>query len=435
MEESKEIITDVVEKESPVESLEPADKPVSAKKKASTGVYFSDIPKDVRVSEFKSALRERDVKLVFVKWKAFKQSAIVFFEDDLESVVKNLQGLTLQSEMVKFEEIIPKAGSRDREPMKKSPRIKKVSEKTQGFRDLKEGRGRRRRKASDRDSKEIEVDKTKKRTNRKEQRMKKREDFGGKFGIFVGKIPKGITREDLGQEFAKLNVPLPDYVDWVVKKGHAFAFWREADNALNLEVFTGISVGGVTLQVELYDTNRVRKPRIRMKEDGKREDEEDEVKETTSKKSDNEEKKETEKIGLKSGKESQNELVDEKVAKKSKDDTNNVKVEASKKAIVAKPKETGTDKQKNQIITTTEESTKSPSKTANGTKKPSAKTPESNTKTKSATASGDVNAKTPTKSSGKTSIKSSPPSKSLEKPAKASSGAASEGGKENCSIS
>ena len=24
--------------------------------------------------------RERDVKLVFVKWKAFKQSAIVFFE-------------------------------------------------------------------------------------------------------------------------------------------------------------------------------------------------------------------------------------------------------------------------------------------------------------------------------------------------------------------
>merc|ERR1712226_339545 len=75
---------------------------------------------------------------------------------------------------------------------------------------------------------------------------------------FVGKIPKGVTREDLGQEFAKLNVPLPDYVDWVVKKGHAFAFWQEADASLSLEVFTGISVGGTTLQVELYDTNRLK---------------------------------------------------------------------------------------------------------------------------------------------------------------------------------
>ena len=79
-----------------VAGLEVNDKEAALKKKATTGLYFSNIPKDVRVSEFKNVLRldptsvsvvlkifdcrERNVKLVFVKWKAFKQSAIVFFE-------------------------------------------------------------------------------------------------------------------------------------------------------------------------------------------------------------------------------------------------------------------------------------------------------------------------------------------------------------------
>ena len=119
--------------------------------------------------------------------------------------MKNLDGLTLQEEAVKFEEVVPRSGGR--EPSKRPPRARKPIEKEEG--------GRRRKE----DVKEVEAEKARKRTNRKEQRMKRREDFGGKFGIFVGKIPKGVTREDLGQEFAKLNVPLPDYVDWVVKKG------------------------------------------------------------------------------------------------------------------------------------------------------------------------------------------------------------------------
>merc|ERR1712226_620634 len=152
-------------------------------------------------------------------------------------------------------------------------------------RDKDSGESRRRRRNSDEDregaSRFADVDKTKKRTNRKEQRMKKREDFGGKFGIFVGKIPKGVTRDDLGEEFAKLNVPVPDYVDWVVKKGHAFAFWREADSSLSLEVFAGITVAGVALQVELYDTNRTR-----IKEERK-----EESKEADPKKDENVEKK------------------------------------------------------------------------------------------------------------------------------------------------
>ena len=171
----------------------------------------------------------------------------------------NMEGLTLQEEAIKYEEVLAKPEGR--EASRRPPKGRKDREEREG----REG-GRRRRE--DRDS---EVEKTRKRTNRKEQRIKKREDYGSKFGIFVGKIPKGVTREDLGQEFAKLQVPLPDYVDWVVKKGHAFAFWQEAHSSLSLELFTGITVGGVTLQVELYDTNRVKMKEERRKEENEAE--------------------------------------------------------------------------------------------------------------------------------------------------------------------
>ena len=40
-----------------VAGLEIVDKEAALKKKATTGLYFSNIPKDVRVSEFKNVLR------------------------------------------------------------------------------------------------------------------------------------------------------------------------------------------------------------------------------------------------------------------------------------------------------------------------------------------------------------------------------------------
>ena len=40
-----------------VSGLEVNDKEAALKKKATTGLYFSNIPKDVRVSEFKNVLR------------------------------------------------------------------------------------------------------------------------------------------------------------------------------------------------------------------------------------------------------------------------------------------------------------------------------------------------------------------------------------------
>ena len=40
-----------------VAGLEVNDKEAALKKKATTGLYFSNIPKDVRVSEFKNVLR------------------------------------------------------------------------------------------------------------------------------------------------------------------------------------------------------------------------------------------------------------------------------------------------------------------------------------------------------------------------------------------
>ena len=50
-----------------VAGLEVNDKEAALKKKATTGLYFSNIPKDVRVSEFKNVLRlDLTIKVFFV---------------------------------------------------------------------------------------------------------------------------------------------------------------------------------------------------------------------------------------------------------------------------------------------------------------------------------------------------------------------------------
>jgi len=407
--DKKEAAAETVEKAAePVEAVTAKDQAEEAvaKKKATTGLYFSDIPKDVRVSEFKNVLRERDVKLVFVKWKAFKQSAIVFFEDELEVVTKNLEGLALQGEPVKFEEVVPRAGGR--EPAKRPPRARKERvEREEG--------GRRRPEVRD-----VEAEKARKRTNRKEQRMKRREEFGGKFGIFVGRIPRGVTREALGEEFAKLDLPLPDYVDWVVKKGHAFLFWQEADAKLSLEVFSGITVGGVALQVELYDTNRPKREDRPRREDR----EEEEGTPAAAKKADSDadkktarkpRKSESEKEPKLNGKESHSDKKSDE-AKKSKPDSE------TKTKSATTPKKTDSPKSKETIDA---KEPKTPTKTNSATKKPptTPKTPE--TKTKSPKVNGSA-PKSPSKDAKAAPSKTSPSK---------AGGAPSEGGKENCSIS
>jgi len=398
-----------------VAGLEVNDKEAALKKKATTGLYFSNIPKDVRVSEFKNVLRERNVKLVFVKWKAFKQSAIVFFEDELDVVMKNLDGLTLQEEPVKFEEVVPRSGGR--EPSKRPPKARKPIEKEEG--------GRRKKE----DLKEVEAEKARKRTNRKEQRMKRREDFGGKFGIFVGKIPKGVTREDLGQEFAKLNVPLPDYVDWVVKKGHAFAFWQEADASLSLEVFTGISVGGTTLQVELYDTNR-----LKFKEERRKEETRDSNEDDLPKKSPRirKRKSESEKSPKSDVKESQNSLKQEDSKKASKpDEVSKEKPTTPKKTDTPRAKEPTEDK--GPKAKASEDASKSSSKSTSAAKKSPGKAPETPTKNKSPKANGTTGAKSPSKTTT-TPTKAPTPSKAGKAGGEAP-GKDDAASKENCSIS
>merc|ERR1712130_658035 len=390
-----------------VAGLEVNDKEAALKKKATTGLYFSNIPKDVRVSEFKNVLRERNVKLVFVKWEAFKQSAIVFFEDELDVVMKNLDGLTLQEELVKFEEVVPRSGGR--EPSKRPPKARKPTEKEES--------GRRKKE----ELKEVEAEKARKRTNRKEQRMKRREDFGGKFGIFVGKIPKGVTREDLGQEFAKLNVPLPDYVDWVVKKGHAFAFWQEADASLSLEVFTGISVGGTTLQVELYDTNRLKFKEERRKEENRESNEDDLPKKSPRIRK---RKSESEKSPKSDVKESQNSLKED--SKKASKEVSKEKPTTPKKTDTPKAKEPTEDK--GSKAKTSEDASKSSSKSTSAAKKSPGKAPETPTKNKSPKANGTTGPKSPSKTT-------TPPTKAPTPSKAGKAGEADAASKENCSIS
>merc|ERR1712156_1406651 len=219
--------------------------------------------------------------------------------------------------------------------------------------------------------------------------MKRREDFGGKFGIFVGKIPKGVTREDLGQEFAKLNVPLPDYVDWVVKKGHAFAFWQEADASLSLEVFTGISVGGTSLQVELYDTNR-----LKLKEERRKEESREKNHDEMPKKSPRTRKRRTDsdKSPKSDVKESQNSSKSEDSKKQSKPiEGSREKPTTPKKTENSKAKESTEDKEKGSKGKSSED--KSSSKSTSAVKKSPGKAPETPTKNKSPKVNGSAGTK------------------------------------------
>ena len=57
MEKVEDVAAEVVEKVEKVSEETKETKEESTKKKATTGLYFSNIPKDVRVSEFKNVLR------------------------------------------------------------------------------------------------------------------------------------------------------------------------------------------------------------------------------------------------------------------------------------------------------------------------------------------------------------------------------------------
>ena len=332
-------------------------------------------------------------------------------QDELDVVTANLSGLTLKDEPVKYEEVVARAGEVEEEG-RRGPRNRREKGERGEEGGRRERGGRRRKEGDDdgeeggrrrRSDREPEIgEKTRKRTNRKEQRLKKREDFMGKFGIFVGKIPKGVTREDLGEEFSKLNVPLPDYVDWVVKKGHAFAFWQEQDASLTLEVFSGIAVQGVVLEVELYDAGR-----IRIKEERRRKEQEEST-EAGDAKIDDEVVKKAPRKPTKS--ESERKSLKEQNGVN--EDTKKPKTDDSKPVT---PKKTASPKSKDEDKTSkTKESSKTPVKKSPG------KAPETPSRSTKSPRTSTSDTKSPSKSKDS---KSSAPANTAE------------AGKENCSIS
>merc|ERR1712233_298964 len=79
------------------------------------------------------------------------------------------------------------------------------------------------------------------------------------------------------------------------------------------EVFTGISVGGTTLQVELYDTNRLKFKEERRKEENRESNEDDLPKKSPRIRK---RKSESEKSPKSDVKESQNSLKEDEVSRK-----------------------------------------------------------------------------------------------------------------------
>merc|ERR1712098_964822 len=151
------------------------------------------------------------------------------------------------------------------------------------------------------------------------------------------------------------------------------AFWREADSSLNLDVFAGITVAGVALHVELYDSNRTK-----IKDEKKDE-------EADLKKSPNVDKKVRDVSEKKGTPEGNREYKIENMTVKSEEPKKKDEAGLPKKTAVSKPKEEVVAKSKTSEHKHSEKPpTKSPtpSKNSHETKKHSAKAPETATKGK-----------------------------------------------------
>jgi len=190
-------------------------------KEQQSGLYFSGIPKNIRVSEFKEALRDTGAKLVFVRWKAFKQAAVVYFEGRSEDLLNDFSGFEINGKILQIEELKTREKgviTQEKSPKETSNRSKKEIKKI---------------------NKEI-----------KEGKLKKKKGLENQSGIFFGQIPRKSKKGDLLNALKERDAN-PSVLEWYGRKGFAFAFWY-GDNQGVFERVTDLTIGDTKLNVELY---------------------------------------------------------------------------------------------------------------------------------------------------------------------------------------
>ena len=160
-----------------------------SKKIHGIGFNFFKIPKEVRISEFKEMLRGTGAKMTFVIWKAYKQSALVFFEGDKNEIFNKIEHLEIMGQKLEVKENLAIEGN----------------------------------------------DVSQKEVHRSQSQKKKRakED---EYGIFFGKIPRSCKKSEFRKLLADRQI-FPDHLNWNGRNGYASAFWnnQEVDLILQLE--------------------------------------------------------------------------------------------------------------------------------------------------------------------------------------------------------
>ena len=148
-----------------------------SKKTNGIGFHFSEIPKDLRISELKEVLRSSGAKMTFVTWKAYKQSALVFFEGNKDEIFSKIKNIEISGHKLEVTEALVTGE-------------KKVDLKKEGKKCIRE---------------------------------KPKED---EYGIFFGKIPRSCKKSQFRKLLAEREI-YPDHLNWNGRNGYASAFWNQ----------------------------------------------------------------------------------------------------------------------------------------------------------------------------------------------------------------
>lgn len=186
----------------------PREKPkmVSRRKSKKTngiGFHFSGIPKDLRISEFKEVLRSSGTKITFVTWKAYKQSALVFFEGNKDEIFSKIENIEISGQKLEVTEALVTG------------------------------------------EKNLDLKEEDKNFIREKKKMPK------EYGIFFGKIPRSCKKSEFRKLLAEREI-YPDHLNWNGRNGYASAFWNQQQEDDFISRLEGIIVQDHDILVQPY---------------------------------------------------------------------------------------------------------------------------------------------------------------------------------------
>ena len=201
--------------------LQPREEPrtVSRRKSKKTngfGFHFSEIPKEVRISEFKEVLRSSGAKMTFVTWKAYKQSALVFFEGNKDEIFSKIKNIEISGRKLEVTEALVTG------------------------------------------EKNVDLNEEGKRSIREKSKKPKEDEYG----IFFGKIPRSCKKSEFRKLLAEREI-YPDHLNWNGRNGYASAFWNHQQENDFITRLEGIIIQDHNILVEPFKRTQEDLPRSR----------------------------------------------------------------------------------------------------------------------------------------------------------------------------